>query len=86
MQIKEQLGSQLKLIREQHRIKKQSFAMNRGVINSLEAGHSFNSFGLYCRELERLAGIKLHADIFTTVKPEQANSEQSSKAQNQEKK
>jgi fructose-bisphosphate aldolase class 1 len=85
MQIKEQLGSQLKLIREQHRIKKQSFSMNRGVINSLEAGQSFNSFGLYCSELERLAGIKLHADIFTTVKPEQATSNQSSNGQNQEK-
>lgn len=84
MQIKEQLGSQLKLIRERHRIKKQSFSMNRGVINSVEAGKSFSSFGLYCSELERLAGIKLHADIFTTVRPEQATNDQSSSRQDQE--
>jgi hypothetical protein len=58
--------------------------MNRGTIISIEAGGSFASFGLYCSELERLAGIKIHADIFTTVKPEQPTNDQTTSEQDQE--
>jgi hypothetical protein len=84
MTIKEQIGAQLRFIREHHKIRKKDISMNRGIINSVEAGKSFNSFGLYCSELERLAGIKIRADVFTTVKAEQSTSGESSNGQNQE--
>jgi hypothetical protein len=37
MLIKEQIGSQLRLVRERHKIRKMDFSMNRGTIISIEA-------------------------------------------------